>query len=80
VLLEVPMPAILARLELSDDVKGALLERHGPLGSPLQLVEAYEKANWDAAKGLAQESAVPDEMVPGLYLDALQWASEQIAA
>jgi len=74
------MPAILARLELSDDVKGALLERHGPLGSPLQLVEAYEKANWDAAKGLAQESAVPDEMVPGLYLDALQWASEQIAA
>jgi len=80
VLLEIPMPAILARLELSDDVKGALLERHGPLGSPLQLVEAYEKANWDAAKGLAQESAVPDEMVPGLYLDALQWASEQIAA
>ncbi len=79
VLLEIPMPAILARLELSDDVKGALLERHGPLGSPLQLVEAYEKANWDAAKGLAQESAVPDEMVPALYLDALQWASEQIA-
>jgi len=80
VLLEIPMPAILARLELSDDVKGALLERHGPLGSPLQLVEAYEKANWDAAKGLAQENAVPDEMVPGLYLDALQWASQQIAA
>jgi len=80
VLLEIPMPAILARLELSDDVKGALLERHGPLGSPLQLVEAYEKANWDAAKGLAQESAVPDELVPGLYLDALQWAAEHIAA
>ena len=80
VLLEVPMPTILARLELSDDVKGALLARHGPLGSPLQLVEAYEKANWDAAKRLAHESAVPDEIVPSLYLDALHWASEQIAA
>jgi EAL and modified HD-GYP domain-containing signal transduction protein len=80
VLLEVPMDKILLRLQLSDDVRGALLERHGPLGTPLQLVEAYEKANWDAARGLANETAVPDEMVPGLYLDALHWASEQIAA
>jgi len=79
VLLEVPMPTILARLQLSDDVKEALLERHGPLGTPLQLVEAYEKANWDAAKGLAHDNAVPDDMVPGLYLDALHWASEQVA-
>jgi EAL and modified HD-GYP domain-containing signal transduction protein len=80
VLLEVPMPTILVRLQLSDDVKGALLARHGPLGTPLQLVEAYEKANWDAAKRLAHESAVPDDIVPTLYLDALHWASEQIAA
>jgi EAL and modified HD-GYP domain-containing signal transduction protein len=80
VLLEMPMPSILARLELSEDVKGALLQRQGPLGTPLQLVEAYENANWDAAKGLASESAVPGELVPGLYLDALHWASQQIAA
>jgi hypothetical protein len=63
VLLEVPMPAILARLELSDVREGALLERHRSARSPLQLVEAYEKANWDSAKGLAQRSAVPDEIV-----------------
>jgi len=74
------MDKILNRLELSKDVKGALLEREGPLGMPLQLVEAYEKANWDTAKGLANETEVPDEMVPVLYLDALHWASEQIAA
>ena len=80
VLLEIPMPTILARLELSEDVKGALLARHGPLGTPLQLVEAYEKANWDAARGLALESAVPLDMIPTLYFDALHWASEQIAA
>jgi c-di-GMP phosphodiesterase len=80
VLLEVPMPKILARLQLSDHVKGALLERHGPLGTPLQLVEAYEKANWDAAKGLANEAAVPNDMIPSIYLDALHWASAQIAA
>jgi EAL and modified HD-GYP domain-containing signal transduction protein len=80
VLLEVPMATILSRLQLSDDVKSALLERQGPVGTPLQLVEAYEKANWDAVKGLAHESAVPDDMVPSFYFDALRWASEQIAA
>jgi EAL and modified HD-GYP domain-containing signal transduction protein len=80
VLLEVPMKKILARLELSAEVQCALLERHGPLGTPLQLVEAYEKANWDAAKALATHSAVPDDLVPMLYLHALQWASERIAA
>jgi len=80
VLLEVPMKKILARLELSAEVQCALLERHGPLGTPLRLVEAYEKANWDAAKGLATHTAVPDDLVPALYLDALHWASERIAA
>jgi len=80
VLLEVPMNKILGRLQLSDDVRGALLERGGPLGTPLQLVEAYEKANWDAARDLASDNAVSDDALPGLYLDALHWASEQIAA
>ena len=80
VLLEVPMEKILARLELSPEVRTALLERDGPLGTPLQLVEAYEKANLDAAKGLASDNAVPDELVPDLYLDALHWASEHLAA
>ena len=79
VLLEVPMEKILARLELSPEVRGALLERNGPLGTPLQLVEAYEKANWDEARGLASDNAVPDELVPDMYLDALQWASEHLA-
>jgi EAL and modified HD-GYP domain-containing signal transduction protein len=78
VLLEVPMDKILARLELSPEVRTALLERNGPLGTPLQLVEAYEKANWDAAKGLANDNAVPDDLVPDLYLDALHWASAHL--
>jgi EAL and modified HD-GYP domain-containing signal transduction protein len=80
VLLEVPMKRILAHLELSVEVRSALLDRHGPLGAPLQLVEAYESANWDAANGLAAHNAVPGELVTSFYLDALHWASERIAA
>ncbi len=79
VLLEVPMEKILSRLELSEDIRGALLDRGGSLTSALRLVEAYEKADWAKAKGLAGERGVPDELLPNLYLDALGWAAQQIA-
>jgi c-di-GMP phosphodiesterase len=79
VLLEVPMDKILKRIELSAEVRNALLERGGPLGRPLQLVESYEKANWDAARGLAHDSAVPEDSLPTIYMDALSWATRQIA-
>jgi c-di-GMP phosphodiesterase len=78
VLLEVPMDKILASIELSDEIRGALLKRGGPFGTPLQLVEEYEKANWDNARSLAIDSDVPDEMLPNLYIDALHWAAQQL--
>jgi EAL and modified HD-GYP domain-containing signal transduction protein len=78
VLLEVPMDKILMRLELSDDVRGALLGRGGPLAPPLKLVEAYEGAHWETALGLASQTAVPEHILPGLYTDALHWAAERV--
>jgi EAL and modified HD-GYP domain-containing signal transduction protein len=77
-LLEVPMDKILARLELSDDVRGALLDRAGPLGAPLKIIEAYEQANWDLACGLASDNAVANEALPDIYLGALNWATQQM--
>ena len=79
-LLEVPMDKILARLELSDEVRGALLGRDSPLGGPLRLVQAYERADWDVARGIAGNSAVSGELLPSLYIDALQWAAQRIAS
>lgn len=80
VLLEVPMDKILSQIELSDEVRSALLRRGGPLGTPLQLVESYERAEWDTARGLATDSEVPDELLPNLYIDALHWAAMQVGA
>jgi EAL and modified HD-GYP domain-containing signal transduction protein len=78
VLLEVPMDEIVGRLELSDDVRGALLQRGGPLGMPLKLVEAYETADWALASGLAFDNAVANEALPEIYLGALRWATQQM--
>jgi EAL and modified HD-GYP domain-containing signal transduction protein len=80
VLMEVPMDKILSHIELTDEVRSALLRRGGPLGTPLSLVESYEKAEWEAARGLAFDTDVSDEILPNLYIDALHWAAEQVAA
>jgi EAL and modified HD-GYP domain-containing signal transduction protein len=79
VLFEVPMDKILAHIELSDEVTTALLQRGGPLGKPLQLVESYEKADWDGAQQLAEASDVPDEILGNLYIDSLHWAAQHVA-
>ncbi|MGH7619739.1 MAG: EAL and HDOD domain-containing protein, partial [Gemmatimonadaceae bacterium] len=78
VLLEMPMDAILAKLELSADVCSALLSREGPLAPPLQLVEAYEHADWDLSQSLATDAGISTETLPDLYVDALHWANERI--
>jgi c-di-GMP phosphodiesterase len=79
VLLEIPMDTILSHLELSEDVRGALLERTGPLAHPLQLVEAYEKAEWDAAQEFARLAQLEPTTLPDLYVDALKWANERVS-
>jgi c-di-GMP phosphodiesterase len=80
VLLEIPMETILGHLELSEDVRGALLERTGPLAHPLQLVIAYENAEWDAAQDFAVQSQIHPEKLPELYVDALKWANERVSS
>lgn len=80
VLLEIPMETILGHLELSDDVRGALLERTGPLADPLQVVIAYENAEWDAAQAFAVQAQIEAEKLPDLYVEALKWANERVSS
>jgi len=78
VLLEMPMDAILGKLELSKDVCDALLARDGPLSTSLRIVEAYEQGNWDTAQMFANEAGVPADALPAIYVEALQWATQCI--
>lgn len=79
VLFEVPMEKILSHIELSDEVTSALLQRGGPLGTPLKLVESYEQADWDGAQQLAEASDVPEDILGNLYIDSLHWAAQHVA-
>lgn len=80
VLLDMPMETVLSRLELAEDIGRALLEEGGPYAAPLKLVRAYELGEWDQVRNLAIDSGVADALVADLYLDALGWATDSVAA
>ena len=49
------------------------------MGLPPVIVPHDASGEFEYVEGLANDSAIPDDMVPGLYLDALHWAAQQIA-
>lgn len=78
-LLGIPMPEVLERVDLTDGVQGALLDRSGPLGTLLGGVEAYEEGRWHDASANLRSIGVPMEMLTDCYLDAVGWTEGTVA-
>lgn len=74
VILRMPMAEMLKRVDLAMDVQSALLRREGPLSRPLELVEAYERAEWLEVETLAASLEVLPTAVQGRYVEAVAWA------
>jgi EAL and modified HD-GYP domain-containing signal transduction protein len=70
--MDCPMPDILPRLSLADDIVAALLAHEGMLGATLRCVLAYEQGDWEAVQNLG----CPRDLLVKTYLEALMWATE----
>jgi EAL and modified HD-GYP domain-containing signal transduction protein len=77
-LFRIPLSEILSRIDLAPDVRTALLDSHGPYASVLQLVRAYERAEWEHVPALVAATGISVRMVTDLYLDSLIWARERL--
>lgn len=77
VLLGARMDEIITQISLPDDVRTALLERSGPLGSLLNMAEALERnlADGPAMMQAAGIDCDPDDIV-ALQVKALVWAND----
>ena len=71
-----PLEELLARIPLAEDLQEALLRRRGTLGQVLTLALAYEEAQWERARGVAQALSIPEEVIPECYLKAVEWANQ----
>ena len=77
-ILKAPMPELLREVDLSRDVNEALLERAGPYGPTLALVESFERGNWEAVSKWCHILGVQPDVVSEAFVDALVWAAQRI--
>lgn len=77
-LLRAPMEEVLQRVDLADQVRSALLRREGAYADVLTVVEAYECGSWEVVADLAPRVGVASVEVSDVYLDAVNWAREQL--
>jgi EAL and modified HD-GYP domain-containing signal transduction protein len=78
-LLRAPMETVLARVDLIEPVRTALLDRKGSLAPFLELVEAYESGDWDHVAESAPRVGLSAPDVPQVYLEAVAWTRELLA-
>lgn len=79
-LLRTSMEEVLSRVDLTEEVREALLRREGPFAEWLALTEAYERADWERMADLCESIGVSADDLPQIYLQSLSWAREQVNA
>ena len=76
-----PMGAVISKLALDGEVKEALLgDNKSHLAKIFALYLAYEHGDWDQVAALCQQLKICAERVTQLYLDAIRWSDQTLAA
>ena len=71
-----PMKEILAEIAVHDEVRGAILGDGSPLSQVLDIVRAWERAEWSEAASRARALGVTRPQLAVAYLDAVKSVDE----
>ena len=80
VLLDRPMPEALDSLHLTPQLADALTGGASDLRGVLDVVVAYERADWRGVAAAARGIGVSEHVLPKLYLGAVEWAAQLFRA
>jgi c-di-GMP-related signal transduction protein len=72
--LDRPLPEILEELPLEENIKSVLLGGRGRAHDVIEMIKAYEKADWESFSQSAQKLGLDEKKLVHLYLDAVEWA------
>jgi c-di-GMP phosphodiesterase len=78
-LMRVPMADVIDRLDLTPELRAALLVRQGPYAGVLGLVEAYEAGRWDVVLAHGAGLGLSDGAIAECYAQAVEWARDRAA-
>jgi EAL and modified HD-GYP domain-containing signal transduction protein len=77
-LMDRPLPDLLDAVPLADEIKQALVGRHGRFHSVHQLVLAYERGDWNEVSRLSPELNLGEPDLQSSYVASLEWAHRLI--
>lgn len=75
-ILGVPLREALGYLPLSENITRGLLRGEGVLGTINELIQNYEKGDWDRVNSLAEELGIDRNILPKIYFNAIEWTDE----
>jgi len=76
--LDAPMEELLASMDLTDEINGALLQHDGQLGFALKTAIAYEQGKWGAIDwNKLKKYNLSILGIKQAYLDSLQWCQDR---
>lgn len=76
VILEKPMPEAIAEISVNEKIRTALVDHKGELYDVLQLIYAYERADWESVELMMIRKDIGVEAVSTAFLEALVWYKE----
>lgn len=79
-MLDMPMPRVLEKLSLSDDLQAALCGEPSPLTPWIGMAQAIEDTRWDDMAQFALELNLPTGSVAAAYNASFQWADALLLA
>jgi c-di-GMP-related signal transduction protein len=65
---------VLADLQVTDEVRDALVYGNNIFGDILGIIRWYEKADWDAVTFYSKRLKISGEKISELYIEAINWA------
>jgi c-di-GMP-related signal transduction protein len=77
-LLDRNMAEALACLPLAPAIADALLQKPGPFRDILELVEYYEKGDWESVSKRGAELGLEERVIIEAYIQATKWANNHI--
>lgn len=79
VILEKPMKEALDMVQVSDDIRKALIDQEGKLAPVFGFVKEYEAADWQEVSRLMILGNIDMDTVSKAYLDSLKWYRDLMA-
>ena len=79
-LMDRPLEEAFEGMSVSADVRAALLGGRSPLRPVYDIVEAYERGEWERLTAVVTELGVTESVIAQLYADSVEWADGAFAA